>query len=244
MTGQSAETTLRILDEAAASYSVPMLDNGYLRLAASRLTVFHAPKDWAMVFAVFGYSSPSLMPVLNITTVASRLPALRGHVGPSVPGRPAIPEGTGHEAFESVDPVSTSDWRVAGERWHVADSGSLILRGRSVSLPPPAAYAAAGVIPEGPRPTVMELCLLLADMYRADVLATDAERRRHVLPEMEALLTLDEWHHPDLITGERPSDTGAFRQLAQVAATGDPGLYVPREPANTHWRNWPGGGTL
>jgi hypothetical protein len=31
--------------------------------------------------------------------------------------------------------------------------------------------------------------------------------------------------------------------LAKVLVTGDAAHYKPTKPPNTHWSNWPGGGT-
>jgi hypothetical protein len=57
------------------------------------------------------------------------------------------------------------------------------------------------------------------------VLATPEERRVNVLPNMESLLVLDDWHHPDLANGEWPSALESFQQLARVLATGDTRHY-------------------
>ena len=70
------------------------------------------------------------------------------------------------------------------------------------------------------------------------------ERRMGVLPGMKSILQLEEWHHPNVVEDDRPSGSETFRQLAQVLATGDAGLYQPSLPPNTHWRNWPDGGQL
>jgi len=80
---------------------------------------------------------------------------------------------------------------------------------------------------------------------RLSLLATPHEGRVSVLPEMEPLLQLEEWHHPNVVDDKgRPSTSETFRQLAQVLATGDVSLYHPSQPPNTHWRNWPEGGSL
>jgi len=77
------------------------------------------------------------------------------------------------------------------------------------------------------------------------VLATPEERRISVLPEMELILQLEEWHHPNVVDDkERPSGSKTFQQLAQVLVTGDVSLYQSSQPSNTHWRNWPGAGRL
>jgi hypothetical protein len=76
------------------------------------------------------------------------------------------------------------------------------------------------------------------------VLATPAERHAHVPLELDEILVLDEWTHPDVAGGERPSQLESFQQLALVLETGDISLYRPMTPPNTHWKNWPEGGTL
>jgi len=77
-----------------------------------------------------------------------------------------------------------------------------------------------------------------------DVLATPKERRVSIEPELVPCLTLDDWRHPDVVTDDRPSDTGSFRRLAEELATGNLDAYRPCRARNTHWRHWPEGGTL
>jgi hypothetical protein len=91
---------------------------------------------------------------------------------------------------------------------------------------------------------VFELCRYIAAEARDRVLATPAELRTSVRPEMSQIMQLDEWHHPDLISGQLPSESTAFRQLAHVLETGDVSSYQPAQAANTDWKNWPGGGSL
>lgn len=43
---------------------------------------------------------------------------------------------------------------------------------------------------------------------------------------------------------DRPSGSLTFQRLATVLETGDISAYRPMAQANTHWRNWPDGGTL
>lgn len=42
----------------------------------------------------------------------------------------------------------------------------------------------------------------------------------------------------------RPSSYETWQQIAEVLATGDIGRYRPTLPPNTHWKNWPEGGTM
>jgi hypothetical protein len=73
---------------------------------------------------------------------------------------------------------------------------------------------------------------------------TQSELSKKIPSDISVFWTLDIWHHPDLMQNERPSDTETFRQLADVIVTGDKKLYSTKEKINTHWTNWPEGGTL
>ena len=42
----------------------------------------------------------------------------------------------------------------------------------------------------------------------------------------------------------RPGLYETWKQLSKVIATGDVSFYKPTIPANTHWKNWPGSGSL
>jgi hypothetical protein len=70
------------------------------------------------------------------------------------------------------------------------------------------------------------------------------EISKKIPTDLPVFMTLDNWHHPDLVVDERPSDTQTFQQLADVILTGDKRLYSTSETINTHWTNWPDGGTL
>jgi len=61
---------------------------------------------------------------------------------------------------------------------------------------------------------------------------------------MERLLVLDEWHHPDVVNDQGPSELESFQQLAEILSTGHVSRYRPTASPNTHWKNWPDGGTL
>jgi hypothetical protein len=84
----------------------------------------------------------------------------------------------------------------------------------------------------------------LVPEHRDLLLASDGElahRNPHGLP---IWIRLDEWNHPDLVNGEMPSQSEAFQMLAEAIASGDKKKYHPTLLPNTHWKNWPDGGTL
>jgi hypothetical protein len=69
----SAERILPILDRCCEAFTFPMLDNGYVYLAATRLSLHRSDSDWAIVIEVFGFSPRSGLPDTQIYTFASKL---------------------------------------------------------------------------------------------------------------------------------------------------------------------------
>jgi len=59
---------LRVLDSCAQSCTFPMLDNGHVYLAATRLSLFGSAADWALVVEVFGFSPRAGLPDLHVHT--------------------------------------------------------------------------------------------------------------------------------------------------------------------------------
>jgi hypothetical protein len=242
---ESASEILSILDAACESFFFPMLDNGYTYLAATRLSLFRSRSDWAMTVEVFGFSPREGHPSLAVYTFASKFHHRK-------PASKYVSEDAHrnylrvhpHDECEYFYPIEKGPW--IDEEFIVDEPGiELALRGRAKVLPRRSDYARIDIELEDPeRIHVFELCRYLAAVAREDVLATASEQRAHVLPEMEKLLQLEEWHHPDLASDERPNELESFQQLAQLLSTGDPASYKPTTPPNTHWKNWPDGGSL
>jgi hypothetical protein len=242
-----AADILSILDRCCEAYSFPMLDNGYLYLAATRLSLYRSAKDWALVIEVFGFSPRAGLPDTNIHTFASRLhnrdspedyvtrEAYRSYLA-----------NNPHNEFRSAYPIQEGAWQHPNSLELVARGAKEVhVRGKAMPLPPAREYKRHGIeLEKKPRVQVFELCRYLAAVARDRVLATPRERRVSVRPDMKQILRLEEWRHPDLVNEERPSGSETFRQLAEVLATGDAGRYRPTQAPNTHWRNWPEGGRL
>jgi hypothetical protein len=235
---------LDVLDANTHVFSFPMLDNGYVYLAATRLALYRSTNDWAMVIQVFGYSPRAQVPDLHVHTFASRLHerdpesayVTRASYENYLTQHP-------HDEHRFVFPIADGEWVDIEDV--AVDATSVTLRGEQLALPPMSAYEEHGIeLKRPPRIAVFELCRYLADAYRERVLATPEERRVSVPPELDELMVLDDWCHPDVVIGELPSDTETFRQLATVLETGDASGYQPTHAPNTHWRHWPDGGSL
>lgn len=247
MTPSDNSPILAVLDDCCTTYTFPMLDNGYVYLAATRLSLFRSAIDWAMVIEVFGFSPRAGLPDTHIHTFASRLHDR------DPPERYATPRAyenylasNPHNDSRFIHPIAEGPWQDTENPEYVAmDATGVGVRGESRALPTSDAYTRSGVSLEDPaRVQAFELCRVLADTCREQVLATPNERRVSVPPELSQLLQLEEWHHPDVVSGEKPSKSETFLQLAEVLVTGNGDVYRPSRPPNTHWRNWPDGGRL
>ncbi len=239
---------LSILDNCCQAFTFPMLDNGYVYLAATRLSLYRSSSDWGMVIEVFGFSPRSGIPDIQIYTFASQLY-----------NRDSAESYVTSEAYDNYlklnphndtrffFPIEEGTW-LSSEECESVDSSasSLILRGATIPLPDIGDYSNFQVsLEESPQIQVYELCRVLAAKYRDGVLASQEERRVSILPTMQPILQLEEWNHPDVVDEEAlPSRSETFQQLAKVLETGDVTIYNPSLPPNTHWSHWPEGGLL
>jgi hypothetical protein len=243
-----AKDILTILDDCCDNFTFPMLDNGYVYLAATRLSLYRSKTDWAIVIEVFGFSPRTGLPDTIVKTFASRLH--NRDLPENYVNRQAYENylaNNPHNEFRSVYPIQRRPWQDTENSELVAKKAKQILvRTKTLALPATKEYARHGIeLEESPRVQVFELCRYLADIAREELLATTEERRVSVRPEMDQILQLEEWHHPNVVDDEeRPSGSKTFQQLAKVLVTGDVRHYRPSQPANTHWRNWPEGGRL
>ncbi|UWR13773.1 DUF7003 family protein [Sulfitobacter sp. M368] len=241
----TAKAILGVLDQSSEAFAFPMLDNGYVYLAASRLSLFRSDEHWAVVFEIFGFSPRAGRPDLSIVTISSELHDRNKPT--DYVSKEAYDNYLKHNPYWEMRnfwPISNEEW-MDQENWEfVAGNGQIVIRGQSVDIPQTNAYSSKGVDLEKAQPAVFELCRFLAHDHREELLATETERRVSVLPSMKQIMLIDEWHHPDLVNGQTPSQTETFRQLARVLEANDTTLYSTAELPNNHWKNWPEGGTL
>ena len=245
--GQMTEQSiLEILDRAAADFSFPMLDNGYVYLAAARLSVHRSPADWALVFEIFGFSPRSGDPDVQVWSLGSRLDHHKSASDfVTEDAYRTFMDVHRHDATEFIYPLD-DDWQDPEWRELVRPEAKVVLvRGEPFGIPGRATFPLHGIeLAEPDRLMTYELCRYVAVLERERVLATPAERRTHLSADFDEVLVLDDWHHPNTVMGEVPSETAAFRSIARVLASGDASAYDPSEPGNSHWSNWPEGGTL
>lgn len=236
---------LSVLDKTAENFQFPMLDNGYLYLAATRMSVFGDRSDWAIVFEVFGFSPRAGHPDLSVHTIATSL-ANRNPRSNFVNDQAYLDylANNRNYEFKSFFPIENEEWIDREDPELVSSSGQILLRGQAIPIPPIDAYDTAGIELERPQPAIYELCRLLAEGHRELLLASPEERCANIPRTLSHRLTLDDWLHPDLANGQMPSHVPTFAQLASVLDGEDGGELLNSAAGNTHWRNWPEGGLL
>lgn len=225
-----------------------MLDNGYVYLAATRLAVFRSDVNWAITFEIFGFSPRAGIPNLNVTTIGSSISGLKTQADfVNEQAYKAYLSNSANSHLEFFHPIEDNVW-IDPENGEcvAADADSLVLRGHIMPLPDLPVYDRAGIkLIDPPSVQIFELSRALAYLRRSDVLASKAEREVNLPGGMRELLVLDDWLHPDVVDADcLPSRSTTFQQLAAVISTGEISRYVAPSSGNTHWSNWPDGGTL
>ena len=203
----NSKNILFILDKCCERFTFPMLDNGYVYPAATRLSLYRSPQDWAIVIEVFGFSPRTGIPDTQIYTFASQLQRKRQENDFVTPqAYEAYLAKNEFNESEFILPIEEGDWLDPDTPELLANGKHIVLvRGNAVQLPPLPAYDANGIaLQEPPHINVFEFCRYLAATARNSVLATADERRACVPPELEKIMQLEEWCHPDLLNNERP----------------------------------------
>lgn len=232
-----AQDILDQLDQCAVDYTFPMLDNGYVYPADVRMNIYRNASDWLMIIEVLGAYSPR---VSGFDSFQNCL-----HLFGSKLHRPP---GTSNDDFLYPidgcpdDPLFDDEY----EWFAREDARCVIVRGQKIEIDlTPVALSAKGIaLLEPPRKDPPAILRSLLPEHRNVLLASteDLDKRNpHGLP---LWLRLEEWCHPDLAAGIKPSESKIFTTLAAAIESGDASQYRPTEPPNTHWRNWPEGGTL
>lgn len=235
---------LAILDAAASDFTFPVLDNGYIYLAATRLSLYRSSSDWALVIEVFGFSPRAGMPDVGIYTFGSTIHHTKtSSEFVTVEAYDRYLANSAHAEMSFIHPIAYAD--DAEHEEDILPGSEILLRGVVLQSPSVDELASTQIEPDNPpNVAVYEMCRWLAAEDRALVLCTEDERRQNVPAGLQQLMQLEEWNHPDIAGGVMPSASETFRQLAKVLATGETAAYRPSEPSNTHWRFWPDSGSL
>lgn len=231
-----AEDILKQLDSCSLEYTFPMLDNGYVYPAGTHLSAYRDDHRWAMVIETFGFSyrGGGHNGITNCLHI----------FGNCLDYEPGIK----NENFLYITSDDRGYSTFDEEKYFYLNPGckQFLLRDQPFPLyQDPMEYRASGIDLENEnRVTAFEFLRLLDFLHHDTLMATENEIRARIPEDLPCIISIRDWHHPDIALGELPSQNQTFMQLANLMQTGDVDCYIPSMPPNTHWKNWPNGGTL
>jgi len=230
------EEILNQLDECNSDYTFPMLDNGYVYPAGTKLTAYMDSTRWAIVIEAIGfnYRGGGHDGISNCLHV----------YGNCLTYKP----GTQNENFIFLTD-NTNDCRTFDEDEYFylnPRCTNFILRDEIFTLfQDRELYKSNGIqLEDETKINAYEFLRLLDTLYHHKLVATENEIRERIPKDIQKVLELHDWFHPDVANGELPSENETFIQIAEVLETGNVEYFKPTHCPNTHWTNWPDGGTL
>ncbi len=226
-------------DLGARQGCFPMLDNGYYYHADQKLTIFRDDTRWAILIELLQFNN-HLADLEGIFTVAWFFKD--GLITPkSNVLRPDFFEFAANADTEAFLQDETAYFSYLNP-----DAVSIKVKGIILPIPQNLSHYAAKGIEPAVQGKIMpwEFLRGLVPEHSHQFWLGPNEIADQIPTDLPVLLTLHDWHHPDIANREKPSASETFLQLLKVIETGDVTHYSPTKPANTHWKNWPGGGSL
>jgi len=232
----TAKEILDQLDNCCTDFTFPMLDNGYVYLAGTKLSAYWDESRWVLIIEIIGFSYRGC----GHNGITNCL-----HVyGNCLDHEP----GTRNENFlyltgDADDGKTFDDDQ---EFFLNPETTLFLLRNEKTAIVhDPDAYTKAGIVLEDEEKiTAFEFLRMLDCMHHDKLIATEQEITGRIPAGISKILELHEWFHPDCVSGELASQNETFQMIASVLKTGNPAVYQPTHPPNTYWSNWPDGGTL
>jgi uncharacterized protein DUF7003 len=120
---------------------------------------------------------------------------------------------------------------------------TVMVRGKTENYTPSEKdYARAGIRADSAMSPPLRLIRFVAHLAPGRLFLSDEELLGAVGrkgSDLKRFLQVDDWHHPDPIEDEVPSNTPCLRSLAEALAAGDALRYdCPAGVRNVHWSNW------
>lgn len=241
------QAILAQLDDYAARFEFPVLDNENICLAATRLHCFRTNAHWALLIEQFGFShglegheridtgvyaygnciaQPGLNSIYATNDAGQYVP----QIGPA-------PTEDGPDKLFAIEIEDGEEYE--SDLVH-PDASSLVVRGTTVGVSHDRArYKSLGItLKNSEHIFVFELLRALVVEHKDLFLFSDEQLRKILPPGIQKVIQLEEWHHVGQERWEKPSESETFQMLAKVLATGDPTGYRPSLPPNTHWSHW------
>jgi hypothetical protein len=209
----SPKEILETLDGFADRFEFPGFNNMNYETADSRLHCFRDGDRWALVIE----SLVDWPAADGLMTVVFAMGDIRDELLTTL-----LPIETPIEYDDDTEELVIPD--------------EVVVRGKSVAVDREAIDATSEQHEvEGSFALILEL----VKSHRDALFCTAEELAERVAPGLALILTLDDWAHPDVYGGPKPSESPTFQQLADVLASGDVSRYAPTDSPNSRdWKMW------
>lgn len=210
---RSADAILAQLDELADAFHFPGFNNVHFTSVDSRLRAYRGGASWALLIEEL-VDWPGAGGIMCLVFGAGSGLTVPAGLLPWV-DRPM------------VEPPELGE----------ACPDRVCVRGAEIAIDPAAIERLA--VEHAISPTTA-LLVTLRETHRDELFHTEGELAGFLHPDQELALRLEEWRHPDVYGGPKPSEEETFSQIAAVLETGDPARYRrPTLPPNSRdWLSW------
>lgn len=227
---------LQQLDSCAVEFTFPMLDNGYVYLIDSRMTLFSSKNYWGITIEVIGFSTRGggHDGINNAVHIYGNFPGCR-------------PGLQNKNFFYFTDDINGQKAFDEEYQFYLNPRAkSVLIDGIEYELVhQKEQYSKAEIPINGDYIGIQDyLRLIWPQIVEKPFLSTE-KLLQITHRDLNEKMRLEEWWHPDLVEDELPSKTETFIKIAHAFVNDDFNrLSKLSESTNTNWRNWPEGGVL
>ena len=217
----------------------PMLDNGYYYHVDQQLSVLQDNSEWVMILQILAFNNHEL-DVNGVTTIVYTYGSFIEE-SEALTDKSFYKKASNHEIDFLVEETEMFDSYLNPKAKHISVNDQLVpIEHDRIK------YREKGIeLEDDEKIRPWEYLRFIAPKYAEKFWINREELREKIPLNMKEIITLKNWNHPDNIeTG--PSDMDTFQILARMLYEEDYEKVeiLQNEPGNTHWKNWPMGGTL
>lgn len=235
------EGVLNRLDEYMANYCLPTLAGSESELLAAQMRIFSDTNTWLIVieYVFCEYGATDWGDVCTIRYLYGTCPTsicgrgqMRCDIKDLAGSAPLFPD-VDDDVFDMPEHyvnVNAHECEIAGKAVDISQ-----LLDQLTLMPDDKSLATDWLVLDG---GVRALAREVVKQYQETMWSTESTLSSLVgfLPGM--ILCLYDWWHPNMVLGQKPSDSLSFQQIAQCIVNGSDKAYSMSQPTNMHYSYW------
>ena len=223
------------------------LEEGYCKIASSRVHLYADSTKWAIVFETAGYQTRGFDAEISLKYVGNCI----DYPVDKFPERNYISNDSriiliDPDEFKRVENKEGAEM----ETFELIGHNTQSIKVRDVMIPfesDPKVYEQVGVkIRDFSNPKKLigfeDLIRYFNETKPSLISATETDIKKHIPSDLPKLMTINEFHFvSQYADDEPPSQQETFQLIAKVLVTNDTTFWKPTLKANNHWTNWESG---